>query len=227
MIVLFLRTLIVYVIVTMAIRIMGKRQLGELQPNEFVVTVIISNIATLSLQDNSVPILGTMLPIFTLVACEVIISFIAIKSVKIRRAISGNPIIIIKDGIINQKEMLALRWTLDDLMGQLRISNIFDINEVSLAIVETSGDLSVYPKFANRPLTPSSAGIAPTKPYQDYPPVVMISDTCISEEGLNFCGVEESWLKKILKKEGCTINQVFLMVCDKNLEYKIIKKDRK
>ena len=203
---------------------MGKRQLGELQPNELVVAIIISNIATLSLQDNGIPILGTVLPIFTLVACEVIISFCSLKSVIIRRLVSGNPIIIIRDGCIDQREMILLRWTIDDLMEQLRINGVFDITEVSFAIVETSGSLSVSLKPVYRPLTLNQLHI--TSNENNAPPVVIISDSKISDDALRYCGVNKNWLYSILKKENFIIADIFIMTCDRSLNYNIIRKER-
>jgi uncharacterized membrane protein YcaP (DUF421 family) len=225
--VLFLRTVIVYIFVVLAIRIMGKRQLGELQPNELVVTIIISNIATLSLQDNGLPILGTILPIFTLVGCEVIISWVALKSVGVRRMVAGNPRIIIRDGLVDQLVMKSLRWTIDDLLEQLRVKDIFDITEISMAVVETSGSLSVYSKYPYRPLTPRAAGIQPPGPNADSPPVVLVSDGSVSQDGLRFCGVDRNWLNRILEKDGCTLGGVFLMTCDRNLSYHIIRKEKR
>ena len=226
MLVLFLRTILVYVFVIAAIRIMGKRQLGELQPNELVVTILISNIATLSLQDNGVPLLGTVLPIFTLVACEVIISFTSLKSLKMRRVISGNPIIIIRDGIVQLHEMQRMRWTVDDLLEQLRVGGYFDLSEISFAVVETSGSISIYPKFPHRPLTAQIMNITAQHSNADAPPMVLIRDGVISEDGLIYCGVDHQWLDMTLQHENCTAENVFLMTCDRNRKYHMVKKDK-
>ena len=226
MFILLLRTILVYICVILAIRIMGKRQLGELQPNEFVVAIIISNIATLSLQDNGIPLLGTMLPIFTLVACEVMVSYWALKSVTVRRLVSGNPIIVIRDGSVDQREMKLMRWTIDDLMEQLRINGIFDINEVAFAIVETSGVLSVCPKAAYRPLTQQQLGLESDKDDTDAPPVLIISDGKLSDDALRYCGVNNAWLEAVLKKEKLRVNEIFIMTCDRSLKYHIIERER-
>jgi len=226
LLVLFLRTIIVYAFVIAAIRIMGKRQLGELQPNELVVTILISNIATLSLQDNGVPLLGTILPIFTLVACEVIISFTSLKSLKVRRVISGNPIIIIRDGEVQLHEMQRMRWTVDDLLEQLRVGGYFDISEIAFAVVETSGNMSVYPKFAYRPLNAMNMNVISQDQHADAPPMVLIRDGAVSNDGLVYCNADKVWLDDILRQESCTIEDVFLMTCDRNHKYHIVKKDK-
>jgi len=226
LLVLFLRTILVYIFVIAAIRIMGKRQLGELQPNELVVTILISNIATLSLQDSGVPLMGTILPIFTLVACEVIISFSSLKSLKVRRAVSGNPIIVIRDGLVQQHEMQKMRWTVDDLLEQLRVGGYFDVSEIAFAVVETSGSMSVYPKFPYRPLNAQNMNVTTEDPNADAPPMVIIRDGVLSMDGLVYCNVDKIWLDNIMRQENCTPETVFLMTCDRNREYHIVKKGK-
>lgn len=223
--ILILRTVIVYIIVVFSLRIMGKRQLGELQPSELVVTILVSNLATLSIEDTNVPLFGSILPIFMLVICEVAVSLITLKSNRLRKLISGNPRVVIRDGVIDQKEMRNLRWSLDDLMEQLRSANIFDVNEVSLAIVETSGNLSAYQKYAARALTPADMNI-PTPGGADSPAMAVISDGVIVPDALNYCNLRPQWLEKVLAEKGVPARDVFLMTCNRNAEYHIILKER-
>ena len=129
MFVVFFRTLIIYFVIIVCLRIMGKRQLGELQPSEFVIAILISNIATLSIEDTDIPLIGAVVPIITLMSAEVILSFITLKSGKAQVLVSGNPVMIIRDGKIDQKSMRDLRFSIEDLMSQLRINGIFDIQE--------------------------------------------------------------------------------------------------
>jgi uncharacterized membrane protein YcaP (DUF421 family) len=218
----FLRTIIIYVIVVCALRIMGKRQLGELQPSELVVTILVSNLATMSIEDSSIPLLGTVMPIFTLVSCEVLVSLLAMKSSTAQRIISGNPRIIIRDGTPDQKEMKNLRWTIEDLQEQLRISGIFDISEVACAVVETSGTLSVYQKYRYRPL---SLDAWEKLEGEDSPPMLIISDGKIVEDALNYCGVTQQWLEETLSRKHVTAEEVFLMTCDKCRNYHIVRKE--
>lgn len=224
--ILLIRTIIVYVIVVFSLRVMGKRQLGELQPSELVVTILVSNLATLSIEDTNVPLLGSVLPIFMLVICEVLVSVIILKSNGARKFISGNPRIVIRDGVIDQKEMRNLRWSIDDLMEQLRSINIFDVNEVSFAIVETSGNLSAYQKFAARPLTAEVMGI-PTPGESDAPVQILISDGTVIPDALNFCNLKEEWLFKILEEKELHGSDVFLMTCDRHANYKITLKEER
>ena len=142
MFVVFFRTLIIYFVIIVCLRIMGKRQLGELQPSEFVIAILISNIATLSIEDTDIPLIGAVVPIITLMSAEVILSFITLKSGKAQVLVSGNPVMIIRGGKIDQKSMRDLRFSIEDLMSQLRINGIFDIQDVAWAIVETNGQLT-------------------------------------------------------------------------------------
>src|SRR5699024_4709883 len=125
--------------IVFSLRIMGKRQLGELQPSELVATILVSNIATLPIEDTNIPLLAGIVPILTLVSFEVILSSITLKSRMARKIVSGNPVIVIRDGRIDQKQMRSIRFSIDDLMEELRTNSIFDIRDVAFAIVETTG----------------------------------------------------------------------------------------
>ena len=222
--VIVLRTIILYIAIVFALRIMGKRQLGELQPTELVVTILVSNIATLSIEDTNVPLLGSIVPIFTLVSCEVIVSILILKNGSIRKIIAGNPCIVIRDGVLDQKEMKNLRWSIDDLTEQLRTQGIFDIESVSLAIVETSGTLSAYQKFGARAATADLLGIA-ANGEPDAPPMTVISDGEVVEDALRFCDLKREWLDKVLDEKGLTPQGVFLMTCDRRARFHIWKKE--
>lgn len=222
---LLIRTIIVYIIVVFSLRIMGKRQIGELQPAELVVTILVSNLATLSIEDTDVPLIGSILPIFMLVICEVSVSIIILKSNRARKIISGNPRIVIRDGVIDQKELATLRWTIDDLLEQLHSSNIFDINEVSIAIVETSGNLSAYQKYAARPLSAGMMGLAAPE-NADAMVQVIINDGLLVPDALQYCNLDIHWLNSTLKKENASIKDIFLMTCDRNKSYEIVLKDQ-
>ncbi|MGN0631461.1 MAG: DUF421 domain-containing protein, partial [Ruminococcus sp.] len=157
--IILLRSIILYAVVIFSVRLMGKRQLGELQPGELVITILISNIATLPIENTSVPLLPGIVPILTLVCLEVIVSFITMKSKKLRKLVSGSPKIVIRDGEIIQQTMLDLRLTIDDLLMSLRSNQIFDPSEVQFAIVETTGAISVYPKSAYRSVVQEDIGL--------------------------------------------------------------------
>ncbi len=223
MLVIIIRTVFLYAIITFGLRIMGKRQLGELQPAEFVVTMLISNIATLPIEDSNLPFLVGVVPILTLICFEIFISTISLKHISFRNVISGTPKIIIANGEIDQQEMKNLRLSLDDLMGQLRVSGVFDIRDVSYAIVETTGKLSVLEKFSALEVTNEAIGITSDTQHHS-PPTVIINDGAVNTVGLEFCNLEEQWLLATLKKNSCKLKDVFLMTCNKQKDYHIILK---
>lgn len=225
MIVMMLRTIVLYILIVVGIRIMGKRQLGELQPSELVVTILVSNIATLPIEDTNVPLIGGIIPILTLVCSEVLISTLILKSNKARKIISGNPIVLIRDGHINQAKMKELRFSIDDIMAQLRSNQIFDLKDVSMAIVETTGKLSVYEKFGSRTVTNEQLNIS--SPNQDQsPPIVIISDGELEEKSLFLCNVNKTWVEGILRQNNYETKDIFIMTCDKNQDYLIIPKEK-
>ena len=184
MLVSFLRVLILYPVVVFGIRLMGKRQLGELQPTELVVTILISNIATLPLEDQNLPLLMSIVPMLLLVCFEVLLSWGVLKSRRLRHLLSGSPQVIIRGGKINREIMQALRFSLDDLMTALRGSGVFDITEVQLAVVETNGKVSVYQKAPARPVTCADLQL---RPDAKDPPEVLIADGCIIEGTVENC----------------------------------------
>ena len=221
-----IRTVILYFIIVVALRVMGKRQVGELQPSELVVTLMISNIATLSIEDTNIPLLGSILPIFVLVVCAVFESVASLKSRAVRKLFSGSPRILIRDGVLDQKEMKNLRWSIDDLTEQLRQNNIFDIREVGFAVVETSGALSAYQKFGARPASAQMLNIPPDG-EPDVPPMTVISDGRLDADALRFLNLRPEWLDKILEEKELTIDAVYMMTCDRRAQYSIVEKDRK
>ncbi len=225
MLIVLIRTIILYFIIVLGTRIMGKRQLGELQPSDLVITILISNIATLPIEETEIPLVTGIIPILTLVCFEVFSSALSLKSPLARRLISGRPIVIIQNGRLNQKEMRDLRFSLDDLMEQLRGSGIFDLSEVQLAIVETTGKLSIYQKFPYRPATAQTLQIPPP-PGQDNPPRVIISDGVLQKKALAACNLSERWLAGVLQAEGCTVQEVFLLSAGSGADYLLVKKER-
>ncbi len=143
MAVLFIRAVILYVTVIFVIRLMGKRQIGEMQPSELVITILISEVASLPLQDKGIPVLYALVPLFVFVSFEIIQSALSLKSRKLRNLMQGHEVTVIKNGKVDMQALRTLRMTLDDLNGALRQKDVFDIKEVSYAIFETNGKLSV------------------------------------------------------------------------------------
>lgn len=223
MFIVFFRAIILYGIIILSVRLMGKRQIGELQPAELVITILMSNIATLPVEDVNIPMIMGVVPIFTLVSLDVILSHLSMKYRSFRKAVSGSPKIIISDGKIDKKVMKDLRFTADDLMASLRSAQVFDINEVQLAVVETTGKISVCRKQQFMP--PDCGQLGLDKLKRINPPTLIIDDGETATEALKFIGRDREWLKKILSAEGVSEDEVFIMTADSSGEYTLIKKE--
>lgn len=206
-----LRSLILYLLVIFAVRLMGKRQLGELQPSELVITILVSNIATLPIEDVSIPLIVGITPILSLVCFEVIMSWLSLNHIGIRRLVSGRPKIIISNGKIDRKVMNDLRFSVDDLMTSLRGNGIFYLDEVQYAIVETTGSISVMKKAAYDSPTRNDEKI---KSDNTDPPQLIISDGQLLERGLAGVGMSESQLDKILSERRLAVSDIFIMTAD-------------
>lgn len=223
MIISLIRTLIIYIIIIFAVRIMGKRQISELQTTELVVTLLISDLAVIPMQDSGQPLSSGLIPIFVLVACEIIASVLMLKSGKFRSLVCGKPVIIIRDGKILQDQMRELRITLEDLFEQLRQKDIFSINEVRYAIVETNGMLSVFKKSEYENVTRSDLSLNIPQELE----VVIINDGEISPASMKIIGMSNERLLDILSAEHTEYNEIFLMTATVNGCCKIVRKDRK
>lgn len=222
MAIILIRAAILYAAVIFSVRLMGKRQLGELQPSELVITILISNIATLSLEDTEIPLIRGIMPILALVCFEVLTSFASLKSVKIRRLVSGSPKIIIREGNVDQEMLRALRFSVDDLMTALRADGIFSLEEVQFAIVETNGSVSVYQKSDDQPAT--KADVHAQKPLVD-PPQVIAADGRLRERTLHALGLDRNWLNTILRTADTKLSDIFLMTADSACRYHIVRKE--
>lgn len=215
------RTFIIYCIVSLCVRLMGKRQLGQLQPGELVVTMLISEIAAISIEDNTIPILNSVIPLLLLVSFEIISSIIDRKSVKFRYWTEGKPVTIIRNGTLLQKELKSLRFTINDVLLGLRQKDVFDIEDVEYAVVETNGTLSVLLKPDKRPATPETVG----KTEKDTGlPCAVVVDGRIIKTAFKDCDVTENEIMKKIQKETDDIGNILLMTVDKNKKYNIIFK---
>lgn len=222
----FFRTLILYAVIVFGIRLMGKRQLGELQPTELVITIIISNIATLPLEEVDTPLFMGLVPIISLVACEVLMSLLSLHSKKARRILSGKPAIVIEHGKIDQKKLHELRYSADDLMAQLRSQSIFDVSEVEFAIVETTGTLSIYQKYLNRNMTPSTLNM-PDEQQKNSPALVVVSEGYVNHTNLKVMNKTGEWVEQIAGSYHTSIDRVFLMTVDGEDKITLIKKEER
>ena len=220
--VVFIRAVILYVLLIFTVRLMGKRQIGELQPSELAIPILISNIATLPVEDTGIPLLTGIIPILTLAGLDVIMSWLGIKSRTIRRFTCGKPVIIISGGQLDQKKMQSIRFTVDDLAASLRSQGIFDISEVQLAVVETTGTLSVYQKYSARNVT---NGDMELKGKDENPPEVVVADGELVPEAMDRLGITQKWIEAALKKEKAAIKDVYLMTAYPGGKCSIIRRD--
>lgn len=217
-----IRTFILYSIVIMVVRLMGKRQIGQLQPTELVVTILLSEIASIPMQDSSIPLLNSVVAVFLLASLEIISSQIALKSGKYRRIVEGNAVFIIKEGKLDIKAIKKLRFSVDDIMEGLRQKDVFDISEVEYAVAETNGTLSVLLKADKIPLSLSSLG----EPAQENGvPAVVISDGKYIYSNFYLCKTDKNKIDKILLQNKLSAENVMLMTLDKSGNRYIIPKN--
>ncbi|MCR4434874.1 MAG: DUF421 domain-containing protein [Clostridiales bacterium] len=199
MLVVFIRTLILYLIVVVVMRIMGKRQIGQLQPFELAVAIMISELAAVPMQNTGIPLVNGIVPIITLLIAQIILSLISLKSIKARALICGKPSILVENGKINENILRKEMYTLNDLLEQLRSKNTPNIADVEFAILETNGQLSIIPKSQKRPVNPEDLNID-TK-YEGLP-LDLIVDGEVNYHNLRKASLDEKWLKAELNKFG-------------------------
>ncbi len=216
------RGLILYITITVFMRLMGKRQLGELQPTELVITILLSEIAAIPMQNNEIPMLNSIFATSFLVCLEIISSVINMKSQKYSNLLQGKPVIIIENGKLNQKKLKNLRYTADDILEQLRQKDIFDINEVDFAVVETNGVLSIKKKDKYEPLTAGQYGV---KEKPSSVPTLVINDGNLLNESLQGTNVSEKTVSRILSKERVNVSDVLILLVSSYDNYTLIKKE--
>lgn len=219
-----IRTIILYFLLMAGLRLMGKRQIAELEPSELVLALLISDLAAIPMQDFGIPLFNGVFPILTLLSLSMIISVLNLKSLRLRKFICGSPTLIIRDGQLLQNEMRKTRFTVDELMEDLRQQGISDLSTVQYAILETNGDLStmLYPQ--HQPLTHKTA----RQESLDDPglPIVVISDGQLLHQNLKILGLDRDWLHQQLKKYHITsAKSVFLMTVDKQRNIYLLKKE--
>ena len=194
---LFYRTLLFYFALIAVIRLLGKRQVGQMEPSEFVVTMLIANLASVPLEDWSIPVWGGLVPMGIVFLCERLISLLCLKSIRLRRLLCGKPVILIENGRLLEGNLRRTRVNLDELTGHLREQGVLAVEEVQFAILETNGSISVFPY--------------PTPPKKQELPYTVISDGKILGENLALLGRDEGWLRKKLHGKGLKPEQVLLM----------------
>ena len=191
------RTLLFYFALVVVIRLMGKRQVGQMEPSEFVVAILIANLAAVPLEDRDVPVWGGLLPMAIVFVCERLVSTLCLKSIRARKLLCGKPVILIENGRLMEENLRRTRVNLDELSGHLREEGVLQIETVQFAILETNGSITVFPY--------------PPKPRKQELPYTVISDGRILLENLRLLGRDEHWLRRKLHGKGLTPDKVLLM----------------
>lgn len=209
----FFRTVILYILLMVGLRLLGKRQIADMEPSELVLTLIISDLAVVPMQDYGIPMINGVLPIITLLCLSMLLSFFNLKSIRFRALICGTPAVIIQNGEVNQKNMAKNRLTLDELFEQLRSQGFTDLNAVKYAVLETNGQLSILPYTKEAPITPLAADL--TVKDRVTLPILVINDGHVMEDNLLASGHDKKWLTKQLSKRKLkSPREVFLMTVD-------------
>ncbi len=220
----FIRSVIIYIFVVMAVRIMGKRQVGELNPHELVITILISAIATVPLEDNAMPLANSLIPILIFISLEIIESVLCMKSMKFRDIIQGKPMYVIKNSRLKQSVLKKIRFTMDDLIDALRQQGVFDISNVENAIVETNGKISVQTKAEHSPLTPSTMDITVSK--AEIPNTIVLDGEIVTEYfGEN--KTSESEIELLIKSNDLKLEDIMMMSITDSGKIYVIKKEQK
>lgn len=212
MILSYIRTIILYLVLIGVIRLMGKRQIGQMEASEFVVTMLVANLASIPMQDGGIPLFSGVVPILTVLGAELVLSSLALRSVGLRKLLCGKPVILIENGRILQENLRKTRVTLDELTGHLREKDVLDLQAVQYAILETNGNLSVFPYPREMPASAKEAGI---QPRQQYLPITIISDGYLSQENLKEAGKDEAWVREVLSQYRACIASTWLLTVDK------------
>ena len=211
MLISYLRTGFLYLVLILSVRMMGKRQIGQMEASEFVVTMLVANLASIPMQDAAIPLYSGLLPILVVLGMELTLSGLILHSVWIRRFFCGKPVILIDNGKVLPENLRRTRVTLDELTGHLRSKDVLDIQTVQFAVLETDGSLSVFPFPEHQPATAKDAGI-PAQPQ--YLPITIIEDGYVSRENLQKAGKDVPWLENTLKKHRATRRETLLLTVD-------------
>lgn len=224
MILSYVRTVLLYLVLVAVILIMGKRQIGEMEPSEFVVTMLVANLAAIPMQDGGIPLFSGLVPILTVLGMELVLSAASLRSIRLRKLLCGKPVILIENGHILQENLLKTRVTIDELTGHLREKDVLDLQSVQYAILETNGNLSVFPYPKCVPASAKDAGIQAS---HQFLPVTIVSDGRLLEENLKSAGVDMAWVRKTLAEKHAQIADTWLLTVDKAGKVFWLKKEGK
>lgn len=220
----FIRALILYLVVLIALRLMGKREIGQLQPYELVITMMIADLASVPMQDIGIPIFHGIIPIMALLLSQIVLSYLNIKSGWFRKIICGEPTVLIQKGKIMESRLKKQRYTIDGLMEELRINGIFSLEEVEYAILETSGQISVIKKPEKSPVVKEDVNANTI--YTGYPRPLIIDGSFI-DKNLDIMGITEKEVETYLKSQNTNYKDILILMYDENKKFFIQKKDDK
>lgn len=205
------RAVIVYIFIILAVRIMGKRQIGELKPHELVITILVSQIASIPLEDNNMPLANSLVPIMLLISFEIIVSVISMKSLTFRNLLQGKPIFVMRHGKLDEKQMKRLRYSMDDLIDAIRQKDVFDISQVEEAIIETNGTVSVLLKPEYNPVTPKDLNLSVEGGGM---PITIVMDGKPVSKYFGAEEIKESEIELILKSQDYDVKKIMLLTVD-------------
>ncbi len=211
MILAYVRTMILYLVLILSVRLMGKRQIGQMEASEFVVAMLVADLAAVPMQNSAIPLLSGLVPLLTVLGLELTLSLLIVKSVVIRRFLCGKPVILIDNGAVLQENLRRTRVTMDELTSQLRQKEILDLKTVQYAILETDGNLSVFPYPKEKPASAKDAGIRAGKQSL---PMTIIDDGRLSREDLGRAGKDMVWLRHTLGKYKARQETTLLLTVD-------------
>ena len=209
----YFRTIVLYLLLLTVIRLMGKRQIGQMEPSEFVVTMLAANLAAIPMEDVGIPLYAGVVPMLTVLGVELLLSGISMGSIWFRRLLCGKPVILIENGKVIQSNLRRTRVTIDELMGHLREKDVLDLTTVQYAILETNGNLSVFPYPANLPAIAMDAGV-PAKPQ--YLPITLIEDGVLLQDNLQKSGRDQAWLRRVLGEHRASLEGTWLLMVDQS-----------
>ena len=211
MILSYMRTIFLYLILIAVVRIMGKRQIGQMEASEFVVTMLVANLAAIPMQDGGIPLYSGVVPILTILGAELLLSVFSLKSIRFRRLLCGKPVILIENGRILRENLKKTRVTLDELSGHLREKEVLDPRSVQYAILETNGNVSVFLYPKEKPASARDAGV---QVRRQYLPITLVSDGHLLQDNLDLAGKDATWLQRVLRERNATLSGTWLLTVD-------------
>ena len=207
----YLRTVVLYIILIAVVRFMGKRQIGQMEPSEFVVAMLIADLIAIPMQNSGNPPYYGVVPVVTVLGLELLLSGLSMKSLRIRRLLCGKPVILIENGRLLQNNLRRTGVTLDELTSHLREKEVLDLCSVQYAILETNGNLSVFPYPKEKPASAKEAGIAVRKQTL---PITVISDGALMAENLALVKKDAAWVQRVLREKKATLQSTWLLTVD-------------